>query len=141
MLGAKTGRGFYKKEGDEILTLDLQSMEYRPRRKPALPSVEAVAGIESLPERLKMLFNSRSREAAFVSDLLTAISGYAASLVPEISDDPDAIDRAMRWGFAWETGPFELTRALKGEAVQSPSFLKKQRVIRENRRALREELA
>ena len=132
MLGAKTGRGFYKKEGDEILTLDLQSMEYRPRRKPALPSVEAVAGIESLPERLKMLFNSRSREAAFVSDLLTAISGYAASLVPEISDDPDAIDRAMRWGFAWETGPFELTRALKGEAVQSPSFLKKQRVIREN---------
>src|SRR5437016_6015067 len=132
MLGAKTGSGFYEKEGDEILTLDLQSMEYRPRRKPALPSVEAVAGIESLPERLKMLFNSRSREAAFVSDLLTAISGYAASLVPEISDDPDAIDRAMRWGFAWETGPFELTRALKGEAVQFPSFLKKQRVIREN---------
>jgi len=132
MLGAKTGRGFYKKEGDEILTLDLQSMEYRPRRKPALPSVEAVAGIESLPERLKMLFNTRSREAAFVSDLLTAISGYAASLVPEISDDPDAIDRAMRWGFAWEMGPFELTRALKGETVESPSFLKKQRVIREN---------
>jgi 3-hydroxyacyl-CoA dehydrogenase len=132
MLGAKTGRGFYKKEGDEILTVDLQSMEYRPRRKPALPSVEAVAGVESLPERLKMLFNTRSREAAFVSDLLTAISGYAASLVPEISDDPNAIDSAMRWGFAWEMGPFELTRALKGETVQPPSFLKKRRVIREN---------
>jgi 3-hydroxyacyl-CoA dehydrogenase len=132
MLGAKTGRGFYKKEGDEILTLDLQSMEYRPRRKPALPSVDAVEGIESLPERLKMLFKARSREATFVSDLLTDISGYAASLVPEISDDPTAIDRAMRWGFAWEMGPFELAGALKGQIVQPASFLKKHRVIREN---------
>src|SRR5712691_10787799 len=66
MLGAKTGRGFYKKDGEEILTLDLQSMEYRPRPKPAPASIEAVAGIESLPDRLKALFNARSRETTFV---------------------------------------------------------------------------
>ena len=132
MLGAKTGRGFYKKEGDEILTLDLTSMEYRPQRKAAFPSLEMVANIESLPERLKALVKTRSREAGFVSELLKCISEYAASRIPEISDDPDAVDRAMRWGFAWEIGPFALARTLKDEIAESPSFLKKQRVIREN---------
>ena len=132
MLGAKTGRGFYKKEGDEILTLDLTSMEYRPQRKAAFPSLEMVANIESLPERLKTLVKTRSREAGFVSELLKCISEYAASRIPEISDDPDAVDRAMRWGFAWEIGPFALARTLKDEIAEPPSFLKKQRVIREN---------
>src|SRR3989475_3054190 len=82
MLGAKTGRGFYKKEGDEILTLDLGSMEYRARRKPRFAPVELVASIESLPERLKALFKTGGREAAFVSGLLTSIFDYAASLIP-----------------------------------------------------------
>src|SRR3989441_3415079 len=132
MLGAKTGRGFYKKEGDEILTLDLGSMEYRARRKPRFAPVELVASIESLPERLKALFKTGGREAAFVSGLLTSIFDYSASRVPEISDDANAVDRAMRWGFAWEMGPFTLARALKGEAVQSPSFLEKQDIIRKN---------
>ena len=132
MLGAKTGRGFYKKEGDEILTLDLTSMEYRPQRKPAFQSLEMVANIESLPERLNALVKTRNREAGFVSELLKRISEYAASRIPEISDDPDAVDRAMRWGFAWEIGPFALARTLKDEIAESPSFLKKQRVIREN---------
>src|SRR5262249_15081614 len=51
---------------------------------------------------------------------------------PEISDDPEAVDRAMRWGFGWEMGPFELARVVKGETVAPVSFLKKQPVIREN---------
>jgi 3-hydroxyacyl-CoA dehydrogenase len=132
MLGGKTKRGFYKKEGDQILVLDLASMEYRPQRKSGSSSLDMAANIESLPERLKALFKTGGREAAFVSELLTAISEYSASRIPEISDDPDAVDRAMRWGFAWEMGPFELAKALKGEPVQAPSLLKKQRVIREN---------
>jgi 3-hydroxyacyl-CoA dehydrogenase len=132
ILGAKTGRGFYKKEGDQILTLDVQTMDYRPQRKPSLPALEMVSGIESLPERLKALFKTRDPAAAFVSDLLTSISDYAAARIPEISDDPEAVDRAMRWGFAWEMGPFELTKVLKGESVPPVSFLKKQAVIREN---------
>jgi 3-hydroxyacyl-CoA dehydrogenase len=132
MLGAKTGHGFYKKEGDQILTLDLDTMDYRPQRKPDFLSLEMVSNIESLPERLKALFKNRDKAALFAAELLTSISEYSASRIPEISDDPDAVDRAMRWGFAWEMGPFELAKALNGELVSPPSFLKKQRVIREN---------
>ena len=132
MLGAKTGRGFYKKQDEEILTLDLEAMEYRPQRRANLPSLEMVSNIESLPERLNALFKTQDRAAGFVSSLLTAISEYSASRIPEISDDPDAVDRAMRWGFAWEMGPFELSKALKGEPVTGGSVLKRQRVIREN---------
>ena len=132
MLGAKTGHGFYKKEGDQILTLDLETMEYRPQRKPRFPSLEMVSNIESLPDRLKALLKSPDRAATFVSELLTSISDYAAARIPEISDDPSAVDQAMRWGFGWEMGPFELAKALKGETLPPPSFLKKQHVIRQN---------
>jgi 3-hydroxyacyl-CoA dehydrogenase len=132
LLGLKTGGGFYKKDGDRILTLDLETMEYRPSNKPAFPSLEMTLGIENLIERLKAVFRSRDRAAVFVSDLLTSIAEYAASRIPEISDDPAAVDRAMRWGFAWELGPFELTRVLDGEAVGTPSLLKSRRVIHEN---------
>jgi 3-hydroxyacyl-CoA dehydrogenase len=132
MLGSKSGQGFYKKQGDDILTLDPGSMEYRPQKKPSFPSLDAVSGIEPLPDRLQALFRGRDRAAGFVSELLTSISDYAASRIPEISDDPDAVDRAMRWGFSWEMGPFELAKALKGERPPSPSFLKNQPVIRQN---------
>src|ERR1051326_7261108 len=132
MFGAKTKRGFYRKDGDQILVLDLTSMEYRPQRKSRSTPLEMVASIESLPERLRALFKAGGREGAFVSELLTSISQYAAARIPEISDDPEAVDRAMRWGFGWEMGPFELARALKGEPVQPPSLLKKYRVIRQN---------
>src|SRR2546426_315163 len=132
MLGAKTGLGFYKKEGDDILALDIDLLQYRPRRNPSFPSLEMAAGIESLPARLQALFKTGGREAAFVSELLASISDYAALCFSEIADDPDAVDRAMRWGFGWEMGPFELARALKGEAIQPASFLKRQRVIRQN---------
>ena len=132
MFGAKTGHGFYKKEGDDILALDIDSLEYRPRRNTSFPSLEMAAGIESLPARLQALFKTGGREAAFVSELIASISDYAALCFSEIADDPDSVDRAMRWGFAWEMGPFELARALKGEALQPASFLKRQRVIRQN---------
>jgi 3-hydroxyacyl-CoA dehydrogenase len=132
MLGVKTGRGFYKKDADQILTLDLETMEYRPQRKAAFASLEMASGIEGLPERLNALFRSRDRAATFVAELLTAISAYAAACIPEISDDPEAVDRAMRLGFAWEMGPFELAKALKDEPVAPVSFLKKHRVIQEN---------
>ena len=132
MLGAKTKGGFYKKDGHQILALDPAAMEYRPARKAESPSLDMVANIENLPERLNALFKTGGRNGAFVSELLTSISEYAASRIPEISDDPDAVDRAMRWAFAWEMGPFELAQSLKGERVEAASVLKKQPVIREN---------
>ena len=132
MLGTKAGRGFYRKEGDQILTLDLATLEYRTQRKPNFPALDMASNIESLPERLKAVFRTGSPPAALISELLTSISEYSASRIPEISDDPEAVDRAMRWGFAWEMGPLELTQALRDETVAAFSFLKKQRVIREN---------
>ena len=77
-------------------------------------------------------FKSRDRAATFVSELLTSISDYAAARIPEICDESETVDRAMRWGFAWDIGPFELSKILKGEPVAPASFLKKQVVIREN---------
>src|SRR5215468_6326173 len=61
MLGGKTGRGFYEKKGDKILALDLGTMQYRPQQKPRFPSLEMIQGIESLPERLKAIFNGKDQ--------------------------------------------------------------------------------
>jgi 3-hydroxyacyl-CoA dehydrogenase len=68
----------------------------------------------------------------FVKDLLTSIVNYAASRIPEISDDPEAVDRAMRWGFNWEFGPFELAQVFKGQTPPAVSFLKRSTTIRQN---------
>jgi 3-hydroxyacyl-CoA dehydrogenase len=132
MLGIKTARGFYKKQGDEILVLDLETMEYRQQRKPGFSSLEMAAGIDDLADRLRVLVKTPDRAGSFVSNMLMSTVDYAASLIPEISDDPQDVDRAMRWGFGWELGPFELARTLTGESVAPVAFLKQQRVIRQN---------
>ena len=119
MLGSKTGHGFYKKEGDSILVLDAATLEYRPPRKVSFPSLEMAFGMDSLPERVRAVFQAKDRAAQFVWQLLMSTMTYAASLVPEISDDIVAIDRAMRWGFAWELGPFELWDAVGVKDIET----------------------
>ncbi|MFN7971757.1 MAG: 3-hydroxyacyl-CoA dehydrogenase NAD-binding domain-containing protein [Acidobacteriota bacterium] len=111
-LGDKTGQGFFKKvkgaAGEStILALDPQSFEYVPQGKPKLPSVDMVAQIDDLGERLRGLVFGKDRVASFLSKTLLETLAYAAARVPEIADDVVAIDRAMRWGFGWRTGPFE----------------------------------
>lgn len=141
MLGAKTGRGFYMKDGDAILSLDLDTMEYRPQRRPQFQILEMLAGIESLSERLNALFQTKSPAADFVKQLLTSTVDYAKSRQPEIADNKVSVDRAMRWGFAWEMGPFELSDVISGihsyredEVALSAGWtvLSKQPVIRRN---------
>jgi len=132
LLGIKTGGGFYKKEGDEILTLDLGTFEYRKQQRANLPALELISNIEGLPDRLKALFASQDRAAVFVRDLLASVVDYAESCIPEISNDPEAVDQAMRWGFAWELGPFEISRIFQGETPPAASFIKKQHVIKQN---------
>jgi 3-hydroxyacyl-CoA dehydrogenase len=132
LLGLKTGAGFYKKDGDDILTLDLDTFEYRKQQRANLPALEMISNIESLPQRLKALFASQDRGAVFARDLLASVVDYAESRIPEISDEPEAVDQAMRWGFAWELGPFEISRIFKGETPAPASFIKKQHVIRQN---------
>ncbi|MEQ1474136.1 MAG: 3-hydroxyacyl-CoA dehydrogenase NAD-binding domain-containing protein, partial [Candidatus Acidiferrum sp.] len=121
-LGDKTGQGFYKKlrgEGEkEILTLDVKTMEYRPRQKARFGSLETGKTIEDTRERLRALLGpllqgqSGDKAQQFLWSSLSETCLYAARRVPEISDRVEDVDHAMRWGFGWELGPFELMDTL-----------------------------
>lgn len=116
-LGEKTGAGFYRKDGKEIRTLDWKTLEYRERRKPQLASLEAVQSLPDVALRIQQLLNGKDKAAQFLWRVLSATSLYAASLVPEISDDVVSIDRALEWGYGWGLGPFRLMDALGVAAV------------------------
>ncbi len=115
-LGEKTGQGFYKKDGQEILTLDWRALEYAPRRKGSFPSLEAAQNLP-VDERLRTVIAGNDRAGQFLWRVLVGTSLYAAACVPEISDDVAAIDRAMEWGYGWGLGPFRLLDVLGVAAV------------------------
>ena len=118
-LGDKTGGGFYTRQGGRPLVLDLATLEYRPEQAPGFASVAEVRAIADLGERVRTLLRGRDRAAAFVWALLSRTLVYAARVLPEISDDIVNVDRAMRWGFNWELGPFEMWDALGPADVAS----------------------
>jgi 3-hydroxyacyl-CoA dehydrogenase len=113
-LGDKSKQGFYKKakseSGDERLAIDWKTLEYHPRGKPRFQLLEMAKNVDSSPERLKMILNAdpRDKAAQFYWTSLTELWNYAANRIPEISDSVVEIDRAMRTGFNWELGPFEM---------------------------------
>ncbi len=110
-LGDKTGQGFYKKEKDTRLALDWKALEYRPAEKPRLPALDVVKNAERLEARVRLLLQGdvrKDKAARFHWRLLTALWNYAADCLPEIADSPASVDRAMRAGFNWEMGPFQL---------------------------------
>jgi 3-hydroxyacyl-CoA dehydrogenase len=121
-LGDKTGQGFYKKvkgEGEkEILTLDINTMEYRPRQKQKFASLEMGKAIEDTRERLRALVGAilegqkGDKAQQFIWGGLSEMCLYAARRVPEISDSVVDVDHALEWGFAWEMGPFEMMDAI-----------------------------
>lgn len=111
-LGEKAGAGFYRREGGEVLALDLATLEYRPRRRLAAPSLE-LARLERDPgRRLAALVAADDIAGRFLWRALSAGLVYAATVAGEIADDAETVDRAMRWGFGWERGPFEAWDAL-----------------------------
>jgi len=126
-LGDKTGGGFYKrvKKGaeSEILTLDWKKMEYRPRQKAKFGSIEAGKGIEDTRERLRALAGpglagkGGDKANQFMWGGITEMCLYAARRVPEIANSILDVDRAIRWGFAWELGPFEMWNAIGVERM------------------------
>ena len=116
-MGDKSGQGFYKKDPSvkdpksNRLALDWHTLEYRAAARPKFPSIEMAKNAESLPERLRLVLGGdlkKDKAAAFLFPLLTGIWNYAAETLPEIADSPASIDRAMRTGFNWELGPFEM---------------------------------
>lgn len=110
--GNKSGHGFYKKTGGEIQTLDYNTMEYRTQKKAQFPSLEMVRPIEDPAERIANLIRSKDRAGSFLWKTISALLVYAANRIPEISNDIVSIDNAMRWGFNWSHGPFELWDAI-----------------------------
>jgi 3-hydroxyacyl-CoA dehydrogenase len=129
-LGDKTNQGFYKKvrgAGEkEILTLDVNTMEYRPRQKAKFASLEMGKAIEDTRERMRALIGpllegqKGDKAQQFMWGGLSEMCLYAGRRVPEISDSLADVDRAMRWGFGWELGPFEImdTIGVKAFAAQ-----------------------
>ena len=128
-LGDKTKGGFYKKakstgQEDERLALDWKTLEYHPRKKPKFPALDMAKNVEQTAARLKMLLGldgsgpqKNDRAGAFLWSALSDLWTYSANRIPEISDSIVEIDRAMRLGFNWELGPFELWDAAGVEAT------------------------
>jgi 3-hydroxyacyl-CoA dehydrogenase len=110
-LGDKTGQGFFKKtksaEGKEILTLNLQTLEYGPRSKPKFASVDAAKPVEDLKQRIKMLQAAPDKAGEFYRLFHYALFSYISHRIPGISDELYRLDDAMMAGFGWEIGAFE----------------------------------
>jgi 3-hydroxyacyl-CoA dehydrogenase len=130
-LGDKTKGGFYKKnrggdgkDDDERLVLDWKTLDYHPRQKPRFPTLDMAKNIDDLGARVRMLLGLEGaaqqkgdKAGAFLWSALSDLWAYSANRIPEISDSVVEIDRAMRLGFNWELGPFELWDACGVEAT------------------------
>ena len=129
-LGDKTKGGFYKKvkggkgAEDERLALDWKTLEYHPRKKPKFPGLDMAKNVEQTGARVKMLLGldggapqKSDKAGAFLWSALCDLWNYSANRIPEISDSIVEVDRAMRLGFNWELGPFELWDAAGVEAT------------------------
>lgn len=121
MLGSKTKQGFFKKvKGEdgksEILSLNLETMEYGPRSKPKFPSMDMARGIDDLNERLKLLFQAKDRAGEFYRAHFANVLAYVSNRIPEISDEVYRLDDALKAGFGYESGPFETWDAIGLEA-------------------------
>src|SRR5580765_7531992 len=117
LLGNKSKAGFYQRkkgEGDkrEIWTLDTATLDYRQAQKVKLPALEMAKNIDDTRERLKTLVWSKDRVGGFLWKTLSRTLTYTAERIPEIADTIVEVDRAMRWGFNWELGPFEVWDAI-----------------------------
>jgi 3-hydroxyacyl-CoA dehydrogenase len=111
-VGAKAGQGFYKKDASgEILTLDPTTLEYRPQQPARLPALDAARSIDDVRERVQALMKGDDKVGRFLRATLEPTLDYAERVAPQIAHDRADVDKAMRWGFGWEIGPFELRGA------------------------------
>ena len=111
-LGRKSGAGFYKKVGKEIHVLDRKTGEYRPQEKVRFDSIGSTKGKDDPRERIKLMVSGDDQASKFAWKALAHGLTYAAARIPEIADDIVQIDRAMRWGYNWDVGPFEAWDAI-----------------------------
>ncbi|RLD27303.1 MAG: 3-hydroxyacyl-CoA dehydrogenase [Bacteroidetes bacterium] len=120
-LGSKTGQGFYKKtvsaEGKkEILSLDLNTLEYRAKKRAKFTTLELTKNIDKVIDRFKVLAKGKDKGGEFYRKSFSAMFQYVSNRIPEISDELYKIDDAMKAGFGWEHGPFQIWDAIGIEA-------------------------
>ncbi len=114
LLGDKTKGGFYKKvkgpQGEERQVIDWKTLEYRPAQKPKFATLEMAKPIEDLGEKLRTILagNPKDKAVQFIWTTISEMWTYSANRIPEIADSVVEIDAAMRMGFNWEIGPFEV---------------------------------
>jgi 3-hydroxyacyl-CoA dehydrogenase len=142
--GEKAGQGFYKrvrKNGVvEIHTLDPQTMTYRLKQSARLPSLEAARSIDDPRERIRTLYAGPDKVGDFLRETLEPTLRYVARVAPDIAYSNEDVDRAMRWGFGWEVGPFELMPILglgdgtpvRPELTLLKAAKERQRIVRKN---------
>ncbi len=131
-LGSKSGQGFYKKVrkedgSSEILSLDLNTLEYRSSKKASFPTLELTKSVDKVIDRFPILINGKDKAAEFYRKNFGAMFAYVTNRIPEITDELYKIDAAMKAGFGWEHGPFEIWDAIgleKGLALVNDLGLK-----------------
>ena len=116
-IGEKAGQGFYRREkrpdgSSEILTLDPATMAYRPQQKARFAAIDRARALDDVGARVRALFLGDDPVGDFLRRTLGVTILYAASVAPAIAHSLDDVDRAMRWGYGWELGPFELADAI-----------------------------
>ncbi len=115
-LGRKTGRGFYHMRRDggkkELWALNLKTLKYEPPSKPRFDSVGQYRNAEPLGERIRLLINADDRAGRYLWHLHAFLLAYASNRVPEVTDTIVNIDKAQKWGFAHQMGPFEIWDAI-----------------------------
>ena len=119
-LGSKAKQGFYKKvvEGGKksILSLDLDTLEYRPSKRAKFATLELTKTIDKVIDRFKVLVKGKDKAGEFYRKNFAAMFGYVQNRIPEISDELYRLDDAMKAGFGWEHGPFQIWDAVGVEA-------------------------
>jgi len=116
-LGSKTKQGFYKMTKDangkrEILSLDLNTLAYRPKKSAKFATLELTKGIDNVADRFKVLVAGKDKAGEFYRKSFTAMFAYVQNRIPEISDELYRIDDGLRAGFGWEHGPFQIWDAI-----------------------------
>ena len=111
-LGQKSKAGFYKKTDDGILSIDLKTGEYKAQKKVLFDGYRAAKGFQKVADRIKSLAFNDDKSGKFFWEITADSLIYSANRIPEISDDIINIDNAMKWGYGWELGPFEVWDAM-----------------------------
>ena len=116
-LGSKSGQGFYKKVKDEngksqILGLDLETLAYRKGKRATFPTLELTKNVDNVIDRFKILVAGKDKAGEFYRKNFSLMFSYVSKRIPEISDELYKIDDAMKAGFGWEHGPFEIWDAV-----------------------------